>query len=305
MSLNTLSPDTAVNDIRKERVGALLVFGSAFFWSFGGAIARFLDVTDSWTIVFWRNFFAAVFLIVFMVLRDGPRGTVALYRNMGWPGFVVAGTFATATTCFIIAISYTTVANVVLLQAGVPLFAALMSRLFFGERITTLTWSAIAAVIAGVAIMVSGSFTGSVSPIGDALALTIAIVFAATTVITRRYTNVRMTPAASLGALVACAVSATQAGTLLVPLDQLALLFVFGTFNLGLGMALFVTGARLIPSALAALLGTGEMMLAPVWVAVIHGEIPSERAIWGGLVILAALITYLGAEFRRQQADRH
>lgn len=305
MSLNTLSPDTAVNDIRKERVGALLVFGSAFFWSFGGAIARFLDVTDSWTIVFWRNFFAAVFLIAFMLLRDGPRGTIALYRNMGWPGLVVACTFATATTCFIIAISYTTVANVVLLQAGVPLFAALMSRIFFGERITTLTWSAIAAVIAGVAIMVSGSFSGSVSPIGDALALTIAIVFATTTVVTRRYTNVRMTPAASLGALVACVISATQASTLLVPFDQFALLFVFGTFNLGLGMALFVTGARLIPSALAALLGTGETMLAPVWVAVIHGEIPSERAIWGGLVILAALITYLGAEFRRQQADRH
>jgi len=32
--------------------GVLLVFGSAVAWSFGGAIARFLSMPDSWTIVF-------------------------------------------------------------------------------------------------------------------------------------------------------------------------------------------------------------------------------------------------------------
>ena len=38
---------------REERVGFLLVFLSALMWSFGGTIARFIDTTDSWTVVFW------------------------------------------------------------------------------------------------------------------------------------------------------------------------------------------------------------------------------------------------------------
>ncbi|MDI7862197.1 DMT family transporter [Rhizobiaceae bacterium n13] len=287
--------------VGSERMGAALVFGSAFFWSFGGAIARYLDISDSWTIVFWRCIFAGLFLLTFMLLRDGPRGTVELFRNMGWPGMAVGLSFATASTSFIIAISYTTVANVVLIQAGVPLLAALMAWIFYRERVSLFTWAAIAAVILGVAIMVSGSLTGSVSPIGDALALLIATVFALTTVITRRYTNVRMTPAACLGAWMACTIAATQAASLSVTAGEMGLLVVFGALNLGLGMALFVTGARLIPSALAALLGTAETMLAPIWVAVIHGEVPNNRAITGGAIILAALLSYLWVQFRHQR----
>ena len=109
-----------------------------------------------------------------------------------------------------------------------------------------------------------------------------------------------MTPATCFGCLVAAAIAASQAGSLSVTAGEMALLFVFGAFNLGLGLALFVTGARLIPSALAALLGTSETMLGPVWVAVIHGEIPELRTIIGGAMILVALIGYLTMQFRRQ-----
>ena len=51
---------------RDERIGFVLVFLSALFWSFGGAIARFIDAPDSWTVVFWRSFWAAAFLLAFM-----------------------------------------------------------------------------------------------------------------------------------------------------------------------------------------------------------------------------------------------
>lgn len=284
-----------------EKFGALLVFGSAFFWSFGGAIARFLHISDSWTIVFWRCLFAGLFLLAFMLVRDGPRGTVSLARGMGWPGIAVGLCFTTASTSFIIAISYTTIANVVLLGAGVPLFAALMSWVLFRERVSRFTWGAITAVIFGVAIMVSESLNGAVSPVGDALALLIPVVFAFATVITRRYPHVRMTPATCFGCFAASAIAASQSSDLSVTPGELALLFAFGAFNLGLGMALFVTGARLVPSALAALLGTAETVLAPVWVAIIHGEVPSGRTIVGGAFIFLALLAYLFNEFRGQR----
>ena len=61
--------------LQEQRKGALLVFGSAVAWSVGGAIARFLSVTDSWTIVFWRSVFASAFLLGFMLWRQGLAGT--------------------------------------------------------------------------------------------------------------------------------------------------------------------------------------------------------------------------------------
>lgn len=310
-----------------ERLGATLVFASAVAWSFGGAIGRYLTIEDSWTVVFWRSLFAGLFLLGFLLFRDGPRETVRLYRNMRIPGLAVAFGFAVASSCFVIAIGYTTVANVVLIQAGVPLLAALMAWIVYRERISVTTWIAIAAVILGVAIMVTGApmldylddllgvgfiDSGMASPdlidngdqawIGNALAMLIAVVFAMVTVVTRRYQNVRQAPGASLGCLVAAVVAATQVSSLQVTGGELGILIVFGALNLGLGMALFVTGARLIPSAFAALLGTAETMLGPVWVAIFHGEIPGIETVVGGLIVLVALIFYLTIALRKQSA---
>lgn len=285
---------------RGERVGFLLVFLSALVWSFGGAIARFIETGDSWTVVFWRSFWACAFLIGFMLWRDGPRGMARMFRDMGLPGLAVAVCFAIASTSFVVALGYTTVANILLMQAGVPLIAALIAWVVFREQVALPTWIAIAAVIFGVAIMVSESLTGDVSPIGDGLALLIAVVFSTATVITRRYSHVRMTPATCLGTVLAALFAATQAATLAVTQLDMGVLFAFGAINLGLGLAFFATGARLIPAAFAALLGTFETILGPIWVWLIHGETASTRTIVGGTVVFAALMIHIGLEFTRQ-----
>jgi drug/metabolite transporter (DMT)-like permease len=287
-----------------EPLGFLLVFLSALFWSFGGAIARFIEAGDSWTVVFWRSVWAAAFLAGFMLWRDGGRGMVGLFRQMGLPGLAVALCFATASTSFVIALGYTTVANILLMLAGVPLLAALIAWLLFHEKVSAPTWAAIAAVIAGVAIMVSESFTGEVSPIGDGLAVLIAVVFSIATVITRRFAHVRMTPAACLGTMIAAGFAATQATKLAVGPADMGLLFAFGAINLGLGLACFATGARLIPAAYAALLGMLETVLGPIWVWLIHSEIPSARTIAGGGIVFVALSVHIGLEFRRQMRPR-
>ena len=289
--------------MREDRRGALLVFGSALTWSFGGAIARFLSVSDSWAIIFWRSVFAALFLLGFMLMRDGPRGTKQLFASMGLAGVGVGLCFATASIAFVVALAHTTVANILLMQAGVPLFAALMAFVLFRESVTLATWLAIAAVIAGVGIMVSASFGGQVSPVGDGLALLISLSFAAATVISRRHAHVRMMPAACLSTIVALLVAATQAGNFNVSAVDAGLLFLFGALNLGLGMIFFVRGVRLLPSAVAALIGTAEPVLGPLWVWLVHGEIPGTRTLFGGAVVFGALLAHLIWQFRQQRQE--
>ncbi len=285
---------------REERIGYLLVFLSALMWSLGGTIARFIAVDDSWAVVFWRSIWAAAFLIAFMAWRDGPRGTLKLFRDMGLPGLAVAVCFATASTCFVVALAYTKVANILLMQAGVPLLAALLSWLLFREKVSAATWAAIAGVIVGVAIMVSESLGGAVSPIGDGLALLIAFMFSVATVITRRFAQVRMTPATCLGTIFAALFAASQVTQFAVSPRDMGFLFAFGVINLGVGLAFFATGARLVPAAVAALLGTFEPILGPIWVWLVHDEVPSARTMIGGVVVVAALLVHIGLELRRQ-----
>lgn len=275
------------------RTGILLVLASAVVWSFGGAIGRAVAEPDPWTVVFWRSLFAAAFLLLFMALRDGPRGTLALIAAMRLPSLGVALCFATASTGFVVALGHTTVANIVFMQATVPLLATVFARIFLGEPILPATWVAIAAVIGGVGLMVSDSLSGRAALLGDGLALVIAVAFALATVITRARRDIRMVPAVWLGTVLAALVALAAGAGLAVADRDLALLVLFGAGNLGLGMALFVTGVRRVPAALASLIGVGEPVLAPVWTWAIHGEIPAARAIEGGALVILALFGHV------------
>ena len=250
--------------------------------------------------MFWRSVFAALFLAGFVAAREGARGLPAAFRAIGGPGLAVAACFAVASTAFVVALAHTTVANVLLVQAGVPLLAALLARLVLGERIAGPTWAAIAATLLGVAVMVSASLGGTASPTGDLLALTIAVAYATATVITRRFARVRMAPAAVLGAALAGGFAATRRGLYAAPgagfavtPAELALLAGFGALSFGLGLALFVTGARLLPAATAALIGVAETVLGPLWVWLAWGETPAGRTLLGGGIVLAALVAHL------------
>ena len=280
-----------------HRLGVWLVFGAAFAWSLGGVFARFLDIADPWTTVFWRSVWASAFLLAFMLWRDGPRGTVALVTGMRLPALIVAGCFAIASTAFIVALQHTTVANILLMQAGAPLIAALLAWALFGERFGWQTGVAIA-------LMVSDSLTARVSLLGDSLALVIVFVFSIATVVTRRYAHVRMTPAVFLGTLTAGLVAAINASGFQVTAYEMAILFGFGAINLGLGLALFVTGARLIPAALAALISTGEPVLGPIWVWLVHGEEPALATLIGGAIVLAALLWHVTGEMMAHRRNR-
>lgn len=270
--------------------GTLLVLLAALVWSSGGVISRSIGLEDQWAVVTWRSVFAALFLLGFLVWRDGVKGLVPLFRSMGWAGLGVALCFAISTTCFVLAISYTSVANVLLIQAAAPLIAAFFAWIIFKESVPLATWLAIIGVVLGIVMMVSDSLGDDLSLLGNLFALALAFSFAGATVVTRHYAHVRMTPAVATGVIMSGLFAAFMASDLSVGTTDLGWLIAFGALNLGVGLALFVSGARLIPAALAALLSTLEPVLGPVWVWLFHHEVPSTATLMGGLVILTALL---------------
>ena len=269
--------------------GMLLVAAAALVWSSGGLIAR-LVATDPWTTTFWRCFFSATFLTL-VVGGLERRGPLAQWRRIGWPGLVVAVCLATASTLFILSLSRTSVANTLILMSVGPWVAGALGWLVLGERVSPLTWATMTIAVAGVVVMVSGSF-GAGRLVGDVLAVLMATVFAIGTVFVRRHPEIRMTPAASLAAAIACLAALPMASPVGTTPRDLALLAFFGIGQFAVGFLLFTAGARLIPVAETSLIGMLETVLGPFWVWLVLGEAPGAATIAGGAIIMAALVVH-------------
>ena len=267
----------------------LLVAGAATCWSSGGLIAR-LIATDAWTTTMWRCVFSSLFLLV--VVGVGRRqGVLAQWRAIGWPGFAAAVCFATASTCFVLSLSYTSVANTLILMSVGPGVAGLLGWLVLGERVRPRTWLTMGLAIGGGVVMVSGSY-GAGRLTGDVLAIAMAVAFAMGTVLVRRHPEIQMTAAASLAAVIAGAAALPMANPLAVSPRDLGLLALFGIGQFGVGFLMFAAGARLIPVAESSLIGMLETVLGPLWVWLLLGETIGVRTIVGGVVILGALTVH-------------
>src|SRR5438552_17770043 len=239
---------TAPASARSRRLGFWLVTAAAVCWSSGGLIAR-LVATDPWTTVFWRSVFCAGFLSCTVAI--GQRGRVGrLVRDTGWPGLLMAACFATASTCFIMALARTSVANTLIIQSLAPFIAGLGGWLCLGERVRPRTWVAMGAALAGAVVMLWGS-PGAGSRIGDGLALVTATAFAGATVVVRWHRTVQMPAAAALAAALAGLFAIAQATPSAATGRDLALIALFAIGQLGVGMLHFPAGARPHPAAAA------------------------------------------------------
>jgi drug/metabolite transporter (DMT)-like permease len=196
------------------------------------------------------------------------------------------------------------VANVLIIQSLSPFMAGLLGWAWMGEQVAARTWAAMGVALLGSAIMVSRYLyaeTAAGSLGGDLLAFTVALAFAAATVLLRRHRHVPMLPAAALAAVLTSVGTAAAARPGSADAGDLLLLALFGSGQLGLGMILFTAGARRIPVAEAALIAVLESVLGPVWVWLAIGENPGLPSLVGGVIVLAALAGHTLVDLRLER----
>jgi drug/metabolite transporter (DMT)-like permease len=292
------APGRAGSDVARHRTGLLLVAAASITWSTGGLIARFIEA-GPWTIVFWRGVACASFLLLFLAVRE--RGKVwPLFRAAGLPGIVAALCFATASTAFILALQVATVASILIVQNTGPFIAALLAWVLMREHVQIRTWIALVVAAAGITVMVSNQAIGG-GLVGLGLSLTTAFAFAAATVTIRYHRAVRMTPAACLASCFGALIALPLAEPFGVSTKDFGLMWLFGVGQLGIGMVLFTTGARMVPAAEASLITVLETVFAGIWVWLALGENPGMATIAGGALVLAAVVGHTLADLRRKR----
>jgi drug/metabolite transporter (DMT)-like permease len=212
---------------------------------------------------------------------------VQSFRDIGRAGLAIAVLMAASSGAFIAALNYTTVANVLFLQALAPVLAAIFGTLV-GERVSRRTWIATAIAIAGVALMVGGP--SHPSALGFGLSLFMSVSFAGTIVITRHQRHVSMAPATCLSQVLVFVCAAPFASASSIGGKDLLLLMGLGVTQIGLGLIFLSIGARLIPAAEVGLITLLEIVLGPLWVWIFLGEQPSATTLTGGAIVLGAVV---------------
>jgi drug/metabolite transporter (DMT)-like permease len=217
------------------------------------------------------------------------RSIVAQWRDGGRPMVGVAVCMALASTCFILSLAHTSVADTLLLNSTGPYVAGLLGWIVLGERVQPRTWLSMAVALAGAVVMVSDSYTRG-ALLGDLLAIVMAVSFAAATVLIRRHPEIQMAPAAALGMALIALVALPLADSIEASPRDLALLAFFGMGQFAGGFWLFTAGAPLIPAAESSLIGMLETVLGPLWVWLALNERPGATTLAGGALILVALL---------------
>ena len=280
--------------LSSHRRGQLAVALAAVAWSTAGLFQRELTVGTA-TQLAGRAAFAFVALLVYIGVAQSE-GLVEAFRSIGRPGIGVAICMATASGCFIVALNHTTVAHVLFTQAISPLLAAVLAWLVLGERVTGRVWAAMGIAIAGVALMIGGP--GGSDALGDAVALLMSFSFAVAIVITRRHRHVSMAPATCLAQLLLVVVAVPFAHPAAIGAHDLFYLVLLGGFQMGVGLALFAAGARLIAAAEVALITLLEVVLGPLWVWFAFSETPDTATLVGGAVVLLAVVVQVAGDLR-------
>jgi drug/metabolite transporter (DMT)-like permease len=247
-----------------------------------------MEVTDGWKITFWRSSIMTAFLLVVLSVQHGPR-LAQRVRAMGWAGVVSGLLFAGMMICFILALSLTTVANTLVVGSISPFVAALCGRIFLGEKVAPRTWVAMIAAIGGILVMFYDALSSG-GWAGNLIALCIPLGFGANVVILRKHrAAVDMVPSVLLAGIFSMLIALPFALPLSVSTSDLALLSIMGVVQLGVGLLLMMVAVRYLSSAEIGLLSILEIVFGTLSVWVLIGERPSQAALIGGGIVIAAL----------------
>ncbi|HEU4620792.1 MAG TPA: DMT family transporter [Burkholderiaceae bacterium] len=275
-----------------------------FLWSIAGVVARQLESAHGFELTFWRSSFNAMFLAfsLGLVARRPLRREIVQGGQMLW---VSGAMWAVMYTCFMVALTLTTVANVLITMSIAPLLTALLARMVFGQHIRTTTWCAIAAAGVGIGWMFVHDVANDARHLlGTAVASGVPLAAAVNWLViqhaARSHQRQRpdLLPAIFLGAVLSALVTLPLAWPLQASASDLGWLSLLGVVQLAIPCMLVVRVAHVLPAHEVALLALLEVVFGVAWAWWGANETPSHAVLTGGAIVMTALVINSWAERR-------
>jgi len=268
--------------------------------SFSAVFVRLADA-PALTIAFYRCLFASVVLVPLALARhrDALRSLTSQQRRLlVWSGLALAAHFAT----WISSLSYTSVAAAAVLVQTMPIWVALLGPLF-GEATPRGAWPGIVVALIGTIIIGSGGFGGGGHALlGDALAVTGALLAAIYVLLGRKARKtLAVTPYTAVvyavaGVCLGIAMAVTRTPFTGFPPETWLL---FGAITIGpqfLGHTLFNYLLGHVRASVVSIALLGEPVGSTILAWVFLGEVPAAATLVGGAVILVGIFLAIRAE---------
>ncbi|WP_092760819.1 DMT family transporter [Rhodoferax sp. OV413] len=265
-------------------------------WSIAGVTTRHLESAHSFEITFWRSAFTVLSLLVILPLLQG-RVVFTKIRQGGSALWMSGVCWSVMFTAFMVALSMSPVANVLVTMALGPLFTALLARIFIGHRLPLRTWVAIAVAGVGIATMYGTQLSlagDSGQWVGSLVALCVPIAGAVNwTVVQRSHAkgqDVDLVPSVLVGAILSTALTLPLALPFQATARDVGLLAMLGAVQLAIPCVLSVWCARVLKAPEVSLLALLEVLFGIVLVWLGAGEAPAKSVLLGGSLVLGALV---------------
>lgn len=276
-------------------------------WSIAGVVTRNLEAARSFEVTFWRSAFNALTLVGLLGALRGPQALLASIRGGGRTLWLSGVCWAVMYTAFMVALTLTTVANVLVTMAIAPLFTALVARIALGHRLASRTWAAIVVAGLGIAWMYAREVAGGDGRhlLGTGVALAVPVAAAVNWVLIQHNRGARqldMLPAVLIGALLSAAVTLPLALPFAASARDVGLLALLGAVQLAIPCLLSVVAARALNAPEVSLLALLEVVFGVAWAWLGAGESPSVHVLGGGLLVMAALAGNEAIALREQKA---
>ena len=281
----------------------VLMVANAAMWSIAGVVTRQLESAQSFEITFWRSLFTFLSLLVLLPLTQG-RDVFKGMRQGGVSLWLSGVCWSVMFTAFMLALTMTTVANVLITMAMGPFFTALVARVVLGQRIDVRTALAIVMAALGIAWMF-GAEVATQGWLGFVVALCVPLAAAVNwTVVQRaavRGLSVDLAPGVLIGAAISCLVTLPMSMPFQAVATDVAWLALLGLVQLAIPCLLSVACARVLKAPEVSLLALLEVVFGIFLAWWGAGEEPSSSVLSGGLLVLGALLAHQGLAWRERQ----
>ncbi|WP_157961623.1 DMT family transporter [Acuticoccus kandeliae] len=284
------------------RSGSLvLVLIAGLFWSLGGVLVRLIEGASGWQIIFYRSLTQTVVLLIAMQMLGGGGSLASRIVGIGRYGSAASLFLAAAFIAFVFSIINTNVANTLLILAAVPFIAAFLAFLVLRESPSRATFLGAIAAACGIAIMVGADFSGPFLR-GNLIAIVGACCFASYIVCMRGGRSGDMLPANAVAGILSAIVAGFMLDDFAISAHDLAMCIALGIFQTGLGLVAFTLGSKELKASELALLSLIHVILGPIWVLLLVGEVPTIHVLIGGGVVLSAIVVPAVLDLRRVRA---
>jgi drug/metabolite transporter (DMT)-like permease len=280
-----------------RRAVALMVLVT-LLWSIAGIVTRHLEGASGFELTFWRSLFNGLALAVMLGWLRGPAALARTLARGGRTLWVSGVCWCVMYTAFMVALSLTTVANVLVTMALAPLLTALSARAALRHRLPARTWVAIVVAGAGIAWMYGAEVGGAGARhvLGTAVAFAVPVAAAVNWTLLQHLHHGEgegeapdMLAPVLLGAALSALLTLPLAWPLQASAHDLRWLALLGVVQLAIPCLLAVRVARVLKAPEISLLGLLEVLFGVAWVWLGTAEAPTPAVLGGGALVLGAL----------------